>query len=254
VQIATLSGRQAVLTGAAGGIGSAIARELIAQGATVHGLDRDRARLQLLAQESGGRLLGHPVDLTDRAESDRVFRQLAAALGGRCDILVNNAGISRIAPFPLSDDALLDLMLAANFTAAFRLTRALLPALRSSRHASIVNISSELALLGQSGYSAYSASKGALLAWSRTLAVELAGEGIRVNAVCPGPIDTPMIEKEFAGASDPQLARAEEIALVPLGRLGAAPDVAAVVGFLVGDGAAFVSGAAWSVDGGKTAR
>jgi NAD(P)-dependent dehydrogenase (short-subunit alcohol dehydrogenase family) len=183
-----------------------------------------------------------------------MLRQLAPALAGRCDILVNNAGISRIVPFPLSDDALLDLMLAANFIAAFRLTRALLPALRSSRHASIVNISSELALLGQSGYSAYSASKGALLAWSRTLAVELAGEGIRVNAVCPGPIDTPMIEKEFAGASDPQLARSEEIALVPLGRLGVATDVAAVVGFLAGDGAAYVTGAAWSVDGGKTAR
>jgi NAD(P)-dependent dehydrogenase (short-subunit alcohol dehydrogenase family) len=254
MRIATLSGRQAVLTGAAGGIGSAIARELIAQGAMVHGLDRDRERLHLLEQESGGRLLAHPVDLTDRSETDRMLRQLAPALAGRCDILVNNAGISRIVPFPLSDDALLDLMLAANFIAAFRLTRALLPALRSSRHASIVNISSELALLGQSGYSAYSASKGALLAWSRTLAVELAGEGIRVNAVCPGPIDTPMIEKEFAGASDPQLARSEEIALVPLGRLGVATDVAAVVGFLAGDGAAYVTGAAWSVDGGKTAR
>jgi NAD(P)-dependent dehydrogenase (short-subunit alcohol dehydrogenase family) len=146
------------------------------------------------------------------------------------------------------------LVLAANFTAAFRVTRALLPALRSSQYASIVNICSELALLGQSGYSAYSASKGALLAWSRTLAVELAGERIRVNAVCPGPIDTAMIEQEFAGADDPLRARAEEIALVPLGRLGTAADVAAVVGFLAGHGAAFVSGAVWSVDGGKTAR
>jgi NAD(P)-dependent dehydrogenase (short-subunit alcohol dehydrogenase family) len=243
-----------VLTGAAGGIGSAIVREFIAQGATVHGLDRDRERLRVLERESAGRLLGYPVDLTDRSETDRVLGDLARALGGRCDILVNNAGISRIVPFASSDDALLDLMLAANFISAYRVTRALLPALRCSRHASIVNICSELALLGQSGYSAYSASKGAVLAWSRTLAVELADAHIRVNAVCPGPIDTPMIEQEFAGASDPRLARAEEIALVPLGRLGVAPDVAAVVGFLAGDGAAFVSGAAWSVDGAKTAR
>jgi NAD(P)-dependent dehydrogenase (short-subunit alcohol dehydrogenase family) len=244
----------AVLTGAAGGIGSAIARELIGQGATVHGLDRDRERLRLLEQECAGRLRAYPVDLTERSETDRVLGELGRALGGSCDILINNAGISRIVPFLLSDDALLDLMLAANFIAAFRVTRALLPALRSSRHGSIVNVCSELALLGQAGYSAYSASKGALLAWSRTLAVELAGERIRVNAICPGPVDTAMIEKEFASAADPLLARAEEIALVPLGRLGTAPDVAAVVGFLTGDGAAFVSGAVWSVDGGKTAR
>jgi NAD(P)-dependent dehydrogenase (short-subunit alcohol dehydrogenase family) len=252
--MAKLAGFRAVVTGAAGGIGGAIVRELIAQGATVHCLDRDLEQLHGLEAEFVGRALPYAVDLTDRSETDRVLGDLVAALGGCCDILVNNAGISRVRQFRLSDDDLLELILATNFTAAFRVTRALLPALRASEHGAIVNIASELAIVGQTGYSAYSASKGALLAWSRSLAVELASEGIRVNAVCPGPIDTTMLAKEFATAPHPLQVRAEEIATIPLGRLGAPADVAAVVTFLAGDAAAFVTGAAWSVDGGKTAR
>ncbi len=156
--------------------------------------------------------------------------------------------------FATTEDALLDGLLAVNFTAAFRVTRALLPALRGSGRASVINIASELALIGQPGYTAYAASKGAILAFSRTLAVELAAEGIRVNAVCPGPVDTPMLAGEFRLAQDPLAARAGEIASVPLGRLGVPGDIASVVGFLASDAAGFVTGAAWPVDGGKTAR
>jgi NAD(P)-dependent dehydrogenase (short-subunit alcohol dehydrogenase family) len=158
-----------------------------------------------------------------------------------------------------TDDALLDWMFAVNFTAAFRITRTLVPALRASGRGTVVNIASELALVGHPDYSAYCATKGAVLSWSRALAVELAPDRIRVNAVCPGPIDTAMLQQEFAshvGAeqSGAQQARAAEIAGIPLARLGAPQDIAGVVGFLAGDAAAFVTGAAWSVDGGKTAR
>ncbi|MDB6087161.1 MAG: short-chain dehydrogenase/reductase, partial [Gammaproteobacteria bacterium] len=130
----------------------------------------------------------------------------------------------------------------------------LLPALEASRCAAVVNIASELALVGQSGYTAYCGSKGAVLAWSRALAVELAGSGIRVNAICPGPVDTTMLAAEFATSDAPLDARDAEIASVPLGRLGNPPDIAAVVAFLASDAASFVTGAAWSVDGGKTSR
>ena len=252
--MAPLSGRHAVVTGAAGGIGSAIVRQLVARGAFVHCADRDGERLRNLEAELAGLVLAHEVDLTDRADTGRAIGRIHAAAGERIDMLVNGAGISRVQPFGSSDDALLDLIFAVNFTAAFRVTRGLLPALRAGGGGAIINIASELALVGQSGYSAYSASKGALLAWSRTLAVELAGDRIRVNAVCPGPIDTAMLAKEFATAGDPSQARREETASIPLGRLGAPPEIAAVVAFLAGDAAAFVSGAAWSVDGGKTAR
>ena len=252
--IASLTGRRAIVTGAAGGIGSAIAAQLIASGATVVGFDRDRAGLEQVARSSApGAFLPHPVDLADRGAVDRV---LLPWLDGAepCDILVNNAGMSRLRSLENTDDAMLDSLFAVNFTAAFRITRALLPKLRASGHGAVVNIASELALVGQSGYSAYCATKGALLAWSRALAVELAPHGVRVNAVCPGPIDTALLRDEFDTHGEPQAARNAEIATVPLGRLGVPDDIAAVVAFLAGDAAAFVTGAAWSVDGGKTAR
>jgi len=252
----SLAGLCAVVSGAAGGIGSAIARSLIERGATVHGLDRDAPAQRRLAETYADRDTYIPlvVDIADRSACDRALAELASRIAGRCDILINNAGISRVASFARSDDALLDELFAVNFDAAFRITRALLPALRASGRASVVNIASELALVGQPGYSAYCATKGAVLAWTRALAIELAPDVIRVNAVCPGPIDTSLLQQEFATLSDPSQARAAEIASVPAGRLGLPADIAAVVAFLASDAAAFTTGAAWTVDGGKTAR
>jgi NAD(P)-dependent dehydrogenase (short-subunit alcohol dehydrogenase family) len=262
-----LCGRQAVVTGAAGGIGRAIVLALHAEGASVHGLDRDAPGLEHLAEEvraasknvdvdrSGEpRFTAHEVDLADRAATDRALSALLTALASRCDILVNNAGVSRFRSFAETGDADLDFLFAVNFMAGFRVTRALLPALRASPHASVINVASELALVGQAGYVAYSGTKGAVLAWSRGLAVELAADRIRVNAVCPGPVDTPLLQAEFDTSAAPDAARAAEIASVPLGCIGSPRDIASVVAFLAGDSARFVTGAAWSVDGGKTSR
>jgi len=245
-----------VVTGAAGGIGSAIVRALIEQGAEVHGLDRDAGAQQALQQAlpAGARYRPLRVDLANRVDCDRSLVELRGALAARCDILVNNAGLSELRAFDASDDALLDASFALNFDAAFRLTRSLLPELRASGRAAVINIASELALIGQPGFSVYCATKGALIAWTRALAVELAPERIRVNAVCPGPIDTPLLQREFDTYSDSSAARAAEVAAIPLGRLGKPSDIASVVAFLAGDGAAFTTGTAWTVDGGKTAR
>jgi NAD(P)-dependent dehydrogenase (short-subunit alcohol dehydrogenase family) len=249
--VSALRGLHAVVTGAAGGIGAAISRELISQGATVHGLDRDAEGLAQMTASAGFR--PHVLDLADRAALDAHLPVLTGALDGRCDILVNNVGMSRVRSLEDSDDSLLDATLAVNFIAAFRLTRGLLPALKASGRAAIVNMASELSLVGQANYSAYCASKGALLAWSRALALELA-PGIRVNAVCPGPIDTPLLQAEFRAQQSPERAEREEIAAIPLSRLGMPEDIAPTVAFLSSDAARFVTGAAWTLDGGKTAR
>ncbi|HXC09943.1 MAG TPA: SDR family oxidoreductase [Steroidobacteraceae bacterium] len=252
---APLSGLRAVVTGAAGGIGHEVARQLIAQGATVHGLDRDDEGLERAAREfRADSFVAYRVDLADRTEVDRVLAELLDGLERRCDILVNNAGVSRLRPLEDTDDAMLDWMIAVNFIAAFRITRTLLPALRASGRASVVNIASELALVGQPDYSAYCATKGAVLAWSRALALELAEQRIRVNAVCPGPVDTALLQEEFTAHANPAAAKQAEIAAIPLSRLGSPADIAPVVAFLASDAAAFVTGAAWCIDGGKTAR
>jgi NAD(P)-dependent dehydrogenase (short-subunit alcohol dehydrogenase family) len=250
------AGRHVVVTGAGKGIGRAIALHFAGLGAQVHGVDRNAQALQLVSEAAtaaGGRFLAHRVDLADRADADRMADTLADVLEGRCDTLVNNVGISILRPFAECDDAALDALFAVNFVAAFRLTRRLVPALQAGGRGAVVNIASELALIGQAGYSAYSATKGAILAWSRTLAVELAPTGIRVNAVCPGPVDTSLLGADFAATGNAGAARSAEIAAVPLGRLGVPADIAGVVAFLASDAAAFVTGAVWTVDGGKTA-
>ncbi len=250
-----LSGLRAVVTGAAGGIGAEIARQLIAQGATVHGLDRDGEGLERAARGfRADSFVPYRVDLADRRQVDRVLEELLDGLERRCDILVNNAGVSRLRSLENTDDVMLDWMFAVNFIAAFRITRALLPALCASGRASVVNIASELALVGQADYGAYCATKGAVLAWSRALALELAAQRVRVNAVCPGPVDTALLQEEFTTQADPSAAKRAEIAAIPLSRLGTPADIAPVVAFLASDAAAFVTGAAWCIDGGKTAR
>ena len=220
----------------------------------VHGLDLDSAGLANLRAEFEDAFVPHTVDLADRAATDQTLIEVARVLQGRCDILVNNAGVSRLPTLGQTDDALLDWMFAVNFHAAFRITRSLLPALGASGRAAIVNIASELALVGQADYGAYCATKGALLAWTRALALELAPLKIRVNAVCPGPIDTALLQQEFATSESPQAARLAELGAIPLSRLGMPQDIAPTVAFLASDAAAFVTGAAWTIDGGKTAR
>jgi NAD(P)-dependent dehydrogenase (short-subunit alcohol dehydrogenase family) len=254
----SLHGVRAVVTGAADGIGRAVVLDFVRRGAVVHGLDRNLDALNRLAETvagtagPGGRFVPHQADLADRDATDRAMATISMLLDGACDVLVNNVGMSMMRAFGDTDDELLDRVLAVNFVAAFRITRHLLPALGMSKHGAVVNIASELALIGQAGYATYCASKGAILAWSRALAVELAPSGIRVNAICPGPIDTALLDADFASSGDAAGARRTEIAAVPLARLGTPADIAAVVSFLACEAAAFVTGAAWTVDGGKT--
>src|SRR5450631_543319 len=153
--------RRVVVTGAGQGIGRAIALRFLREGAQVHGLDRNEEALQEVAASGaaagGGRFVAHRVDLADRDATDRTAEELIDAMKGSCDTLVNNAGISMLRPFADYDDVTVDTLFAVNIFAAFRLTRRLMPVIQGSAHGSIVNIASELALIGQAGYAAYCA-------------------------------------------------------------------------------------------------
>jgi 3-oxoacyl-[acyl-carrier protein] reductase len=192
------------------------------------------------------------IDLRDAAATAGLVLDLTSRLGA-IDVLVNNAAILPFRFVEDTDDTLLEDVMAVNFTAAYRLCRQVYPAMRARRSGVIVNVASELSFVGLPGYTAYCASKGAVLAFTRALALEAAPHGVRVNALCPGPTDTGMMAAELAAAPSPEKARAEMLASVPLGRLARPDEIAQVALFLASDAASFVQGAALLADGGRTA-
>jgi NAD(P)-dependent dehydrogenase (short-subunit alcohol dehydrogenase family) len=232
-------GKVAIVTGTAQGIGRAIAEVLLREGATVAGCDLNPPR----GEDLGDRYTHTIVDVTDFTGLDGFVRQVADEHGG-LDILVNNAGAHP--PHTPVDDvsvAGFEALLAQNLTSVFAACRAALPALRR-RAGAIVNLSSGVALYGQNGAAAYCATKGAISAMSRSLAIDEAAHGVRVNCVCPGAIDTAM-----AGPPSPQ-ATALAGSLAWLNRRGTATEVAEVVTFLASDRASFVTGQDVMIAGG----
>jgi NAD(P)-dependent dehydrogenase (short-subunit alcohol dehydrogenase family) len=226
-----LAGRRALVTGAASGIGRATAARLGHDGARVFGVDVT-AGCDLVADVS--------------ADADAIVAAAGEALGG-LDILVNNAGISGFEPFAAHGDDVWDRMLAVNLSAVFRLSRAAVPLLRASRAGRIVNVGSVMSSFGATGLAAYTASKHGVLGLTRALATELGPDGITVNCVQPGAIETGMTAPTFA--ANPEFAEYWR-GKAALKRLGQPDDVAAVIAFLSGDDAGFVSGHGIFVDGG----
>jgi NAD(P)-dependent dehydrogenase (short-subunit alcohol dehydrogenase family) len=245
-----LAGRVAVVTGGGGGIGLASARRLHAEGATVVVADIDERTGAAAAQEVSG--LYVPVDVSDEASVNSLFDTVAASHGS-VDIAVNNAGIS-----PPDDDLIENTELPAwqrvqdvNLKSVYLCCRAALRHMAPAGRGSIVNIASFVAVMGSAtSQISYTASKGGVLAMSRELGVQFARQGIRVNALCPGPVNTPLLQDLFA--KDPERA-ARRMVHVPMGRFGEADEIAAVVAFLASDDASFITAASYLVDGGISA-
>jgi 3-oxoacyl-[acyl-carrier protein] reductase len=238
-----LTGKTALVTGASGGIGADIARTLHGAGATV-GLSGTRVEpLEALAAELGSRAHVLPCNLSNAEEVEGLVKRAAEAMG-TVDILVNNAGITKDGlAMRMSDDDWQS-VIDVNLTAAFRLCRAAVRGMMKARWGRIVNISSVVGRAGNAGQANYAASKGGLVAMSKSLAEEVASRGITVNCVAPGFIETAMTEK----LNEAQ--RATILASVPAGRMGTPQEIAAAVLFLASQEAAYVTGATLHVNGG----
>ena len=238
-----LTGKKALVTGATGGIGEAIARLLHAQGATV-GLHGTRAeKLESLGAELGDRIKLFPADLSDREAVKALAQKAEAELEG-VDILVNNAGITRDGLFVRMSDADWDDVLEVNLTSVFRLTRELTHPMMRRRYGRIINITSIVGVTGNPGQSNYCASKAGMIGFSKSLAQEIASRNITVNCVAPGFIESAMTGK----LNDKQ--KETILSVIPMKRMGVGDDIANAVLYLASSEAAYVTGQTLHVNGG----
>ena len=253
--MSVLDGRIAVITGAGGGIGRATTLELVRSGASVVLVDRDAEAVEVTAKEAGdlgGQVLTHVADVSSSADVAG-YVQAAVDRFGRIDAFFNNAGIEGpVAPLAEFPEDGFDRVIAVNLKGVFLGLRHVLPVMIGQGSGAVVNTSSMAAELGLPGTAAYNATKAGVLALTRTAATELAPQGIRVNAVLPGVVETRMTRSLSEGfnPADPAAAWASMAGSTPLGRFGTPGEIAGVVRFLLSDEAGFVTGASWAVDGG----
>jgi len=244
-----LQGKTAIVTGAASGIGAGIARRFVAEGARVVLADIDAAAASALAAELGPAAIALGVDVADRRSVDALAAAAIAALG-EIDILVNNAGIGHV-PQALEDlsEEEFERVLSVNVRSVYLTARALVPAMKARRRGVILNIASTAGVSPRPKLTWYNASKGWVITATRSMAVELAPFGVRVNAINPVASETPLLAT-FMGSDTPET-RARFLASIPLGRFATPEDMASTAAFLCSDEAGMITGVALEVDGGR---
>jgi len=251
----SLQNKTALVTGAGSGIGAAIAEIFAQAGAHVFATDRDPAAANATAQrirDRGGLADSFSLDVISEAQCEEVARHVLAN-DGRLDILVNNAGIAHVGTAATTSGADFDRVLAVNTRGVFNVTRAFLPAMLERKHGVIVNLASIAGVIAVRDRFAYTVSKHAVVGLTRAMALDHARDGIRVNAICPGRVETPFVVQILANAPDPVALRAEMTSTQPMGRMGTPQEIAYAALYLASDEAAFVTGTTLCPDGGWSA-
>lgn len=246
-----LKGKTAIVTGGAGGIGSAICRRLAEEGCKVGVFDLRADAAAKLAAEINNGASAHAVDITDHAAVAKGVAEFEATCGPT-DILVNNAGWDKFAYFLDTDPALWEQIIAINLKGPINLHHAVLKGMQQRRQGRVVNIASDAGRVGSSMEAVYSACKGGIISFTKTMAREMARSNITVNCVCPGPTETPLLAQFFGEGEQGQKAAEGMKRGIPLKRLGKPDDLPGIIAFLSSDDAAYITGQVISVSGGLT--
>jgi NAD(P)-dependent dehydrogenase (short-subunit alcohol dehydrogenase family) len=252
---ARLAGKRAIVTGAASGIGAAIAERFALEGAAVVLADLDEPRARATAERiaaAGGRASAVRADVATAAGAAAAHAAAMEALAG-VDVLVNNAGIGAEGTLAETDFETWSLVMRVNVDSMFHCCQAVVPGMLAQGGGAVINMASVAGLVGLPRRLAYGASKAAVIGFTKALAVDHAPDGLRVNCICPGTVDTPWVQRFADAAPDPGAFRAAMEARQPVGRLGTAAEIAGAAVYLASDEAAFVTGAALTIDGGLTA-
>jgi NAD(P)-dependent dehydrogenase (short-subunit alcohol dehydrogenase family) len=248
-----LRGKRIIVTGAGSGIGRAIALRFAAEGARVVISDVDGEAAARVAAEAGGETLVRKTDVTSNSEVETLVQTSVEEWGG-LDVMVNNAGIGVAGTTTVTTEEDYERVMDVCLRGTFLGMKHAIPAIRDSEGGSVINMSSVAALVGIADRAVYSAAKGAILAITRAAAIDHVEEGVRVNCIAPGTVDTPWIGRITAGYDDPEEARRNMQARQPHGRLVTPEEIAAMAAYLASDESASVIGACMVVDGGVTAR